>query len=184
MKNICKVSLYKKKYSFIKVLTFKNFQSGIKSKSVLKNLSLNCYKNNITTLLGSNGAGKSTTMFILCGLYPPSSGDAKILDYNVATEIDKIRSSIGFCPQHDIIYEQMTVKEHFELVAMVKGYKGKHLIEEVKRVSRVVDLHNDLNTMSKKLSGGMKRRLSVGMSITGDSKIIIMDEPSSSLVYF
>jgi ATP-binding cassette subfamily A (ABC1) protein 3 len=71
----------------------------------------------------SNGAGKSTTMFILCGLYPPSSGNAQILNYDVATEIDKIRSYIGFCPQHDIIYEQLTVKEHLELVAMVNYFK-------------------------------------------------------------
>ena len=92
----------------------------MKKKTVLKDLSLNIYKNQITTLLGSNGAGKSTTMFILCGLYPPSSGKAQILNYDVATEIDKIRSYIGFCPQHDIIYDQLTVKEHLELIAMVK----------------------------------------------------------------
>lgn len=137
-------------------------------------------------------------------MYPPSDGTATILNYDLLTEIDKIRSSIGFCPQQSILYDNLTVGEHLELIAMVisklkkksyfiflthvfiyfqvKSYRGKHLKDEVDRISQVVDLYKDLTTLSKNLSGGMKRRLSVAMSLVGDSQIIIMDEPSSSLV--
>ncbi len=102
-------------------------------------MSLNFYENQVTGLLGHNGAGKTTTTFMLCGeflfwflkilflnnvytvkgIYPPTSGTANILGYDIVTEMDQIRTSLGFCPQHDILYDDFYVEEHLKLIALV-----------------------------------------------------------------
>nr|QUF59430.1 ATP-binding cassette transporter Abca3-like2 [Brachionus angularis] len=160
----------------------KKFRSGLsKNKTVVDNLSLNFYQNQITGLLGHNGAGKTTTTFMLCGIYAPTSGDAFILGKSIKTNMDDIRSSLGFCPQYDILYEDLTVAEHLDLIASIKGYSKSEIKEEILNISKFVGLDNDLEKKSKQLSGGMKRRLSVAMALTGGSKIIILDEPTSGL---
>nr|UOU03315.1 ATP-binding cassette subfamily A3-like 2 [Brachionus rubens] len=160
----------------------KKFRYGIsKSKTVVDNVSLNFYENQITGLLGHNGAGKTTTTFMLCGIYAPSSGDARILGKSIKTNMNDIRSSLGFCPQYDILYDNLTVAEHIKLFAKIKGYSRKEIKEEIVNISTLVGLENDLEKKSKQLSGGMKRRLSVALALTGGSKVIILDEPTSGL---
>jgi ABC-type multidrug transport system ATPase subunit len=107
--------------------------------------------------------------------------------------MNKIQTSLGFCPQHDILYDDLNVQEHLMLIAMVKlfffihstiifikfnlkikGFPNEVIKSEVVRISSFVGLNNDLRTKSKNLSGGMKRRLSVAMSFIGDSKVIIL----------
>ena len=87
-----------------------------------------------------------------------------------------------FCPQHDILYDDLTVAEHIDLVASIKGYTKSEIQDEILSISRLVGLDKDLEKKSKQLSGGMKRRLSVAMAVTGGSQIIILDEPTSGLV--
>jgi ATP-binding cassette, subfamily A (ABC1), member 3 len=147
----------------------------------VNDISINFYENQITGLLGHNGAGKTTTTFMLSGIYAPSKGTAYILGHDIRSHMDSIRSTMGFCPQHDILYDELTVYEHLDLIGSIKGYSNKEMKEEIHKVSKFVGLHNDLKKKSKQLSGGMKRRLSVAMAIMGDSKIIILDEPTSGL---
>lgn len=119
------------------VYCLKDFKIGLKTKRVVNNLSINFYENQITGFLGHNGAGtvvflryfsilkqdlfkgKTTTTFMLCGIYPPTDGTAKILGFDIVTEMDKIRSRIGFCPQYNILYDDLYVEEHLKLVAQV-----------------------------------------------------------------
>ncbi len=88
-------------------------------KKAVNNVSINFYENQIYGLLGKNGAGKTTTTFLLCGLYPPTSGTTKIMGYDLRTNIDHIRSLIGYCPQVDILFDNFNVEEHLKLVALV-----------------------------------------------------------------
>ena len=160
----------------------KKFRTGLKKETTaINDLSVKFYENQVTCLLGHNGAGKTTLTFILCGIHAPDSGSAYILGHNIFTELNKIQSNLGFCPQHDILYADLTVAEHIELVASIKGYTNKQIKEEIVEISKQVGLENDLNKKSKYLSGGMKRRLSIAMSVTGGSKILILDEPTSGL---
>lgn len=76
----------------------------------------------LTIIFRHNGAGKTTCTFMLCGIYPPTSGTAKILGYDIVHDMDKIRSSLGFCPQHDILYDELNVEEHLDMIAMVSLY--------------------------------------------------------------
>jgi ATP-binding cassette subfamily A (ABC1) protein 3 len=118
---------------------------------------------------------------MLCGLYTPDSGTAEILDHDIRYDLEKIRSSIGFCPQININYDELTVYQHLDLICSLKGFNPSEIRREIRYIAKYVGLENDLNKKSKELSGGMKRRLSVAMAFIGDSKVIILDEPTSGL---
>ena len=83
------------------------------------------FSGQVTTLLGHNGAGKSTTIAMLTGLTSPDLGGATITGYDLRTEIDKIRECIGICPQHDVLFPELTVDEHLRLFASIKGVPSK-----------------------------------------------------------
>ena len=78
------------------------------------------YKGQITALLGHNGAGKTTTMSMLTGLFSPTAGTAHINGYNITNEMDLIRHSLGICPQHNVLFDRLTVAEHLGFFAMLK----------------------------------------------------------------
>ena len=80
------------------------------------------YDGQITALLGHNGAGKSTTMNMLTGMLKPSDGSAVINGYNITNEMDSIRQSLGLCPQHNMLFTDLTVDEHLIFFGMLKGY--------------------------------------------------------------
>lgn len=119
---------------------------------------------------------------MLTGMFPPSSGTAYLNGKDIRTEIDEARSSLGLCPQHNILFDELTVEEHIIFFARLKGIKGKREIsEEVLRYINLLDLKDKANSQSKTLSGGMKRKLSIGIALCGDSKIVMCDEPSSGM---
>ena len=90
------------------------------SKVAVDELSLNIFKGQITALLGHNGAGKTTTISMLTGLYPPSSGSAHINGKSIITDMDSIRESLGLCPQHNVLFDRLTVKEHLDFFISLK----------------------------------------------------------------
>jgi ABC-type multidrug transport system ATPase subunit len=92
----------------------RNLTKYYKNKMALKNLSVKFYRNMITAFLGRNGAGKSTTWSILTGLIPPSSGTVYIDGFDILTDIKVVRKRLGFAPQHNILFDHLTVKEHLE----------------------------------------------------------------------
>ena len=83
-------------------------------------LSLNIFRGQITALLGHNGAGKTTTISMLTGLYSPSSGSAHINGHNILTDMGFIRESLGLCPQHNVLFDRLTVKEHLDFFNSLK----------------------------------------------------------------
>ena len=86
----------------------------------MDHLTLKMYKGQITALLGHNGAGKTTTMSILTGLYPPTEGRASINGLDVVNDIDLIRYNLGICPQHNVLFDRLTVSEHLSFFARLK----------------------------------------------------------------
>jgi ATP-binding cassette subfamily A (ABC1) protein 3 len=159
----------------------KKFYTGFGKKTAVDSLSLNFYQDQITGFLGHNGAGKTTVTFVLCGLYAPSSGTAEILDHDIRLHLNRVRHSIGFCPQVNILFDKLTVYQHLQLVCQLKGFTRARIVSEIERIAQYVGLSGDLSKQAGQLSGGMKRRLSVGMAFIGDSKVIILDEPTSGL---
>jgi ABC-type multidrug transport system fused ATPase/permease subunit len=93
---------------------------GGSHKLAVDGLSLNMFKGQITSLLGHNGAGKTTTMSVITGLFPPTSGEVVVNGHSVATDIDKVRESLGLCPQHNVLFDRLTVKEHLKFFIQLK----------------------------------------------------------------
>lgn len=145
------------------------------------NLNLTMYTNQITALLGHNGAGKSTTINMLSGMLPITAGKAMVNGFDVATNMKKIRTNMGVCPQHDTLYPDLTVEEHLRMFAAFKGIPRKRLHKEVKEMINAVGLVEKKNERSSTLSGGQKRKLSVGIAFIGGSKIVFLDEPTSGM---
>ena len=106
----------------------------------MDNLNLNMYQDQITVLLGHNGAGKTTTMSMLVGLFPPTSGDAIINGYSILTDIDGVRESLGLCPQHNVLFGRLTVREHLSFFARLKV---KWLYTDVEKLYDVYCIGND-----------------------------------------
>eukprot|EP00004_Rigifila_ramosa_P026391 TRINITY_DN818_c0_g1_i1.p1 TRINITY_DN818_c0_g1~~TRINITY_DN818_c0_g1_i1.p1 ORF type:complete len:1668 (-),score=437.00 TRINITY_DN818_c0_g1_i1:51-5054(-) len=150
-------------------------------KVAVEGLNLSFYKGQITALLGHNGAGKTTTMSMLTGLYPPTSGDALIDGMSINSQMNDIRQNMGVCPQHDILFDLLTVEEHLELFAGLKNVPKHQIKGAVAKMIADVGLDDKARTYSTSLSGGMKRKLSVGIALIGDSRIVFLDEPTSGM---
>uniref|UniRef100_A0A452RCN2 ABC transporter domain-containing protein n=1 Tax=Ursus americanus TaxID=9643 RepID=A0A452RCN2_URSAM len=147
----------------------------------VKRLTMNLYQGQITVLLGHNGAGKTTTCYMLTGLLPPSGGWAYVNGYEISRDMAQIRRGLGWCPQHDILFENFTVKEHLSFYAQLKGLSCQKCPEEVQRMLHVLSLEDKQDSLSRFLSGGMKRKLSIGISLIAGSKVLILDEPTSGM---
>ncbi|XP_047959280.1 ABC transporter A family member 1 [Salvia hispanica] len=147
----------------------------------VNSLQMTLYENQILALLGHNGAGKSTTMSMLVGLIQPTSGDALIFGKSILTDMDEIRQSLGVCPQYDILFPELTVKEHLEFFANIKGVNEDCLENVAIEMAEEVGLADKINTHVRALSGGMRRKLSLGIALIGNSKVIILDEPTSGM---
>jgi len=150
-------------------------------KIAVDKLNLTMYKGQITALLGHNGAGKTTTISMLTGMTPITSGLAFVQGKDVSTELHSIRRNLGVCPQHDILYPTMTVKEHLTMYASFKGVQRKEVSAEVEKMIKEVGLTEKRNAFSKNLSGGQRRKLSVAIAFIGNSKIVFLDEPTSGM---
>lgn len=150
-------------------------------KAAVNQLYLNIYDNQITTLLGQNGAGKTTTISMLTGMIEPTSGTAIVNGYDIRTNMDSARSSMGFCPQHNILFDELTVREHILFYCSLKGLSNKAAEIEARKYVRLLELDGKENALSSTLSGGMKRKLSVVIALCGKSKVVFLDEPTSGM---
>jgi ATP-binding cassette subfamily A (ABC1) protein 3 len=159
----------------------KTFETPDGVKVAVDNLNMTMYEGQIFVLLGHNGAGKTTTISMLTGLIPVTSGDATIRGLSITDKMPSIRTTLGFCPQHDVLYDELTVREHLEFYAGLKGYSKAKTKQAADEKIREVGLTEKEHVRSKALSGGMKRKLSVGIALMGDSRIVFMDEPTSGM---
>lgn len=113
-----------------------------RQKVVLQNLSLNMFENTVTVLLGYNGAGKTTTMSILTGIHQPSGGTAFINGYDIRIDMNQIRKNLGFCPQDNVLFDDLTVEEHFYFYCKLKGMTQNIAVKaEVEKYLRLLDLN-------------------------------------------
>lgn len=123
---------------------------------------------------------------MLTGMMAPTEGYAIVAGKDIRTQMTQIRQEIGICLQHDCLFDILTVKEHIQFFATVKGLYSKsgrnEAEEKIKSSIQDVALWDKRNTYSKNLSGGMKRKLSVAIAFCGDSKTVFLDEPTSGMV--
>ncbi|XP_030629359.1 cholesterol transporter ABCA5 [Chanos chanos] len=149
----------------------------------LRGLTFDIYEGQITALLGHSGAGKSTLMNILCGICPPTEGAVTIYGSPVSdiAEGAEMKQLVGICPQFNIIFDVLTIEEHLRIFAAIKGILPADIDTEVRKVLKDLDLEKIMDAQAKNLSGGQKRKLSVGIAILGDPKILLLDEPTAGM---
>uniref|UniRef100_A0A8C0E7M7 ABC transporter domain-containing protein n=1 Tax=Bubo bubo TaxID=30461 RepID=A0A8C0E7M7_BUBBB len=161
----------------------KAYKKKDKKTEALRGLSLNIYEGQITALLGHSGAGKTTLLNVLSGLTLPSEGSATIYNYKLSEigDREEIREMIGICPQLNIHFEVLTVKENLKTFAEIKGIKSKDVEQEVQNILELLDISNIQDTQAEKLSGGQKRKLSIGIAMLGKPQVLFLDEPTAGL---
>ncbi|XP_074871065.1 ATP-binding cassette sub-family A member 9-like isoform X2 [Carettochelys insculpta] len=161
----------------------KTYKTKDKKIEALRGLFLNIYEGQITALLGHSGAGKTTLLNILSGLSQPSDGSATIYNYQLSDleDMEEIRALLGVCPQFNVQFEVLTVKENLQVFAEIKGIRSMEVEFEVQKVLKLLDIINIQDTRANKLSGGQKRKLSLGIAILGDPQVLLLDEPTAGL---
>ena len=166
-----------------KVYNTKSLLSCSKSskKQAIKGISFTMKPGTIFGLLGTNGAGKTSTFKILTGDIFPTSGNAYIKSKKMPHNILQIRKYLGYCPQFDTILDNLTAKEHLSLYANIKGIQKKYHNDLITEMLTRMNLQKYANIKSKEFSGGNKRKLSVAISLLGGPSIILLDEPSAGM---
>ncbi|CAH1126706.1 unnamed protein product [Ceutorhynchus assimilis] len=157
-----------------------DLQKKYGKKTVVKKLKMEIYQDQITVLLGHNGAGKSTTMGMITGMIKKTAGTIIINGKEVQSRSD-ITESLGLCPQENLFFPTLTVAEHLMFFAMLKGKSCQESEHEIQDLLPKLHLSDKKDSLAHKLSGGMKRKLCLGMAVVGGSKILILDEPSSGM---
>ncbi|KAG8510526.1 ATP-binding cassette sub-family A member 13 [Galemys pyrenaicus] len=120
---------------------------------------------------------------MLTGLYPPTSGTIIINGKNLKTDLSMVRTELGVCPQRDVLFDNLTVLEHLLLFASIKApqWTPKELQQQINKTLEDVELTQHQNKQTHTLSGGMKRKLSIGIAFIGRSRTVILDEPTSGV---
>ncbi|XP_063057110.1 phospholipid-transporting ATPase ABCA1 [Engraulis encrasicolus] len=150
-------------------------------KLAVNHLNLKFYEGQITSFLGHNGAGKTTTISILTGLFPPTSGSVYVRGMDIRFDMDWIRRTLGVCPQHNVLFDILTVEEHVWFYGRLKGLDNQEVQEELATLLDDVGLLHKRHEESRNLSGGMKRKLSVAIAFIGGSKVVVLDEPTAGV---
>ncbi|XP_045038372.2 ATP-binding cassette sub-family A member 9 isoform X2 [Desmodus rotundus] len=147
----------------------------------LKGLVLDVYEGQITALLGHSGAGKTTLLNMLSGLSVPTSGSVTIYNHLLSetAALETVRKLTGVCPQTNVHFGFLTVKENLRLFAKIKGVQPQEVEQEVQRVLRDLEMENIQDILAQNLSGGQKRKLTFGIAILGDPQILLLDEPTA-----
>lgn len=156
----------------------KTYQNGFEA---LKGIDLEIQQGDFFALLGANGAGKSTTIGIISSLVNPTSGNIKIFDYDLKTQRNLAKSCLGVVPQ-EINFNQFDTAKN--IVLNQAGYYGipkKIALQRVETCLKQVDLWDKRDTVSRRLSGGMKRRVMIARAMVHNPKLLILDEPTAGV---
>ncbi|KAL1317961.1 hypothetical protein HN51_070199 [Arachis hypogaea] len=151
--------------------------------NAVKDLWVNFERDQLFCLLGPNGAGKTTVINCLTGITPATDGDALIYGHSIrsSTGMSNIQKLIGVCPQFDILWDALSGEEHLQLFATIKGLTPSSINSITQTSLAEVRLTDSAKVRAGSYSGGMKRRLSVAISLIGDPKLVVLDEPTTGM---
>ena len=137
------------------------------------------FPNEIFCLLGHNGAGKTTTINMISGIFDPDEGDILLNGISLVTNKKYLYENIGLCQQEDIYFDYLTVEEHLKYMCKIKGSKVNY--NEIDELMNKIGLLPKKDALCGTLSGGQKRKLCIALALIGNSKIILLDEPTSGM---
>lgn len=164
----------------MKAIEIKNLTKKYKNIVAVDDISLDIEEGEIFSLLGENGAGKSTTISILCSLINKTSGSVKIMGHDIDDEEEKIKKIVSLSPQQTAVANNLTVKENLKFIASLYN-SSKESEEKAEKFINDFSLVEVKNNRAKTLSGGMQRRLSIAMALISEPKVLFLDEPTLGL---
>ncbi len=151
------------------------------AKRAVDSLSLEIKEGELFALLGVNGAGKTTTIKMLTGLTTPTSGDALLLGDSIVADSTRAKAHNGISPQETAIARNLSVLENLALMSRIYGASAKEAAARAQETAQQLGLTQVAKAPAKTLSGGMQRRLSIGMALITNPKILFLDEPTLGL---
>ncbi|MEW6404044.1 MAG: ABC transporter ATP-binding protein [Chloroflexota bacterium] len=147
----------------------------------VRDLSLEIREGEVFGLLGPNGAGKTTSINMMCGLLKPDSGQVCIRGKVITNGDASVRTRVGVCPQNIVLWGQLTCLEQMQFIGEMYGLRGKIARERGQQLLQELDLLEKKDKLARTLSGGMQRRLNLGMALIHDPEILVLDEPEAGL---
>ena len=159
------------------MLEIKNLTGGYVHVPVLKNVSFTVESGKLVGLIGLNGAGKSTTINEIIGLLTPYSGEINIDGLTLRTNPREYRRQIGYIPETPSLYEELTLREHIETVAMAYGIEQEQAFERVEPLLKMFRLDQKLDWFPVHFSKGMKQKVMIICAFVVDPSLFIVDEP-------
>mgnify|MGYP000138516840 CR=1 FL=1 len=162
-------------------ISVKNLYRYFGKLKAVDGLSFEVPHGSVCGFIGANGAGKTTTMRMLATLDYPTMGNIEICGIDVVNHPAKVRSLLGWMPDHFGNYDHMTVLEYLDFYARALGYRGKERQMRIQEVMEFADLIPLADRLSNKLSKGMTQRLCLGRSLLHDPQVLILDEPAAGL---
>ena len=144
-------------------------------------LGLEIQQGELFSLLGVNGAGKTTAIKMLSCLTKPTSGDAIVGGYSITKEPEQVKRLIGVSPQETAVAPNLSVKENLELICGIHGFSKEKTKAKIQELSEKFSLDSVLQRKAGKLSGGWQRRVSISMALISEPKILFLDEPTLGL---
>ena len=152
-----------------------------KNLTAVDRLHLEIQQGELFSLLGMNGAGKTTAIKMLSCLTKPTEGDALVGGYSITKEPEQVKRLIGVSPQETAVAPNLSVKENLELICGIHGFSREKTIAKINELSRQFDLDSVLQRKAGKLSGGWQRRVSIAMALISEPQILFLDEPTLGL---
>lgn len=163
------------------MIEIKNLHKRFNDVHAVNNLSFHVNKGELFAFLGVNGAGKSTTISILCGTLKKDSGEIYVEGHNADTEMDQIKDTIGVVFQNSVLDGCLSVKDNLYARASLYGLYGKEAKKRIEELAELLDFKDLMNRIVGKLSGGQRRRIDIARALLHHPKILILDEPTTGL---
>lgn len=160
------------------MISFSEVTKQYKTKKILKEISFTAKKGEIIGFLGPNGAGKTTTMRLLLGYLTPTSGIIEVNGKNPIEKRIELLQVIGYLPENNPLYGEMTIQEYLKFIAEIKGVKD---LEQIEEIATDVSIEEVLDKKIEELSRGYKQRVGLAAALLNDPDILILDEPTSGL---
>jgi ABC-2 type transport system ATP-binding protein len=164
-----------------KIITVKNLSKKFGDFIAVNDISFDVYKGEIFGFLGANGAGKTTAMKMLIGISKPTSGEALVANFDIKSQAEMVKKSIGYMSQKFSMYDDLTIKENITFFGGIYGLSRNQIKEKTTKLVSELGLEDALNKLVGDLPLGWKQKLSFSVALLHEPKIVFLDEPTGGV---